>query len=141
MMSRRKCRVFSAERNYAKRITTRSFIQSSSHHVQSHFRSMQSSREKCPVDFRVRSHPPIFVPQQETLKLYEKDGLAESILRNGKWKVRWCYVWGIWRMRGKSDLTLRQRVENDFGSVAPGIVGVNDESAFACCNQSVTDRS
>jgi hypothetical protein len=27
---------------------------------------------------------------------------------------------------GKSDFSLRHRVEDEFGSVAPGIVGVND---------------
>jgi hypothetical protein len=44
-------------------------------------------------------------------------------------------------MWGKSDYSLWQRVEDYFGSVAPGIVGLNDKFAFACCNQSLTDRS
>jgi hypothetical protein len=36
---------------------------------------------------------------------------------------------------------LRHTVEHDFSSAAPGIVGVNDEFAFACCNQLLADRS
>jgi hypothetical protein len=60
---------------------------------------------------------------------------------NEKEKVRWCYVWGIWEMRGKSDFSLRHKVEDDLGSVAPGIIGVNDSFVFACWNQSLTDRS
>jgi hypothetical protein len=44
-------------------------------------------------------------------------------------------------MRGKSDFSLRHKVEDDFGSVAPRNIGVNDEFAFACRNQSLTDRS
>jgi hypothetical protein len=39
---------------------------------------------------------------------------------------------GNMKIRGKSDFSLRHKVEDDIGSVAPGIIGVNDESAFAC---------
>jgi hypothetical protein len=42
---------------------------------------------------------------------------------------------------GKSDFSFRHKVEDDFGSVAPGIIGVNDEFDSACWNQSLTDRS
>jgi hypothetical protein len=38
---------------------------------------------------------------------------------NEKEKFRWCYVQEIWGMRGKSDLSLRHHVEDDFGSLAP----------------------
>jgi hypothetical protein len=48
---------------------------------------------------------------------------------------------GIGGMRGKSDLSLRHKVEHDFGGMAPGITGVNDYLTFACWNQSLTDRS
>jgi hypothetical protein len=43
-------------------------------------------------------------------------------------------------MQGKSDLFLRHKVENDFDNVAPGIIGVNDQSALACLDQSLPDR-
>jgi hypothetical protein len=44
-------------------------------------------------------------------------------------------------MRGKSDFSLPLRIEDDFGSVAQGIVSVNYEFGFAGYNQSLTDRS
>jgi hypothetical protein len=57
-----------------------------------------------------------------------------------KEKVRWCDVSGTWGMRGKSDF-LRHKVEDDIDSVAWRIIGVNDQFAFACWNQSLTERS
>jgi hypothetical protein len=42
---------------------------------------------------------------------------------------------------GKSSFSLRCTVENGYDSVAPGIIGVNDEFAFSCRNQSLTNRS
>jgi hypothetical protein len=45
---------------------------------------------------------------------------------NKKKKLRWCHAWGIWGMQGKSDFSLRHKVEDDFASVTPGIIGVND---------------
>jgi hypothetical protein len=33
---------------------------------------------------------------------------------------------------GKSDFFLRHKLEDDFGSVTPGIIGVNDQFVFAC---------
>jgi hypothetical protein len=44
-------------------------------------------------------------------------------------------------MQGKSDFSLRHKVEDDIGRVAWKTIGVNDEFAFACWNQSLTDRS
>jgi hypothetical protein len=44
-------------------------------------------------------------------------------------------------MLDKSDFSLRHKVEDGFGSVAPGIIGVNDWFAFPCWNQSLTDRN
>jgi hypothetical protein len=88
---------------------------------------MQSSHEKQPIKFPVRSHPPIFVPQQEIPQPADNESLVVRVLRNRKGKVRWGYVWEIWRMQGKSEFSWRHRIEDDFGSVAPGIVGVNNE--------------
>jgi hypothetical protein len=87
---------------------------------------MKSSREKRPVKFQVRSRPPIFIPQQESLQQPENESLAARISSKRKGKVKWFYVWEIWGMRGKSDFSLRHKVEDDFGSVAPGIIEVND---------------
>jgi hypothetical protein len=44
-------------------------------------------------------------------------------------------------MRGKSDFSLRHKVEDNIGSVAWRIIGVNDIFAFAWWTQSLTDRS
>jgi hypothetical protein len=44
-------------------------------------------------------------------------------------------------MPRKSDFSLGRKVEEDIGSAAWRIIGVNDEFSFACWNQSLTDRS
>jgi hypothetical protein len=44
-------------------------------------------------------------------------------------------------MLGKSEFSLRYKVEDNFGSVTPGITNANDEFALACWNQALTDRS
>jgi hypothetical protein len=77
------------------KITTSQFLQSGSHHLRSHFRTMQSNREKCPVKFQMRSVPFIFVSQQETPQQFENESLAARILRHRKGKVRWWHIWGI----------------------------------------------
>jgi hypothetical protein len=87
---------------------------------------VQSSCENRPVKFQVRSRPPIFVPQQEAPQQSENESLQLAFEVAEKEKIRWCYIWGIWQMLGKSGFSLRHKVEDGFGSVAPRIISVND---------------
>jgi hypothetical protein len=102
---------------------------------------MKSSRERRPVKFQVRSRPPIFVSRQEAPYQSKNENPAARTLSRRKGKVRWRYVWGIWGIPGRPDFSLQHKVEDNIGSVAWGIIGVNDEFAFACWNQSLTDRN
>jgi hypothetical protein len=43
-------------------------------------------------------------------------------------------------MPGKSDFSLKHKIEDDIGSVAWRIIDVDGQFAFACWNQSLTDR-
>jgi hypothetical protein len=85
--------------------------------------------------------PQIFVSQQEAPHQSENESLAVRVFSCRKEKVKWCYVWGIWRIRGKSDSSLRHKVEGNINSVAWRIIGVNDSFAFACWNRPLTNRS
>jgi hypothetical protein len=93
---------------------------------------VQSSRENHPVKCHARSRSPISVPQQEAPQQSKNENLELAFYVTEEEKVGWCYVWGIWGMHDKSDLSLRRKVEDDVGSVASSIVGANDQFAFAC---------
>jgi hypothetical protein len=103
-----------------------------------HFRTVQSSHERHPVRFQVRSRPPISYFSQKFISRLKTVASFEGTEK--EW-VRWYDVWGIWELRDKSDFSLEYKVEYDFGSVAHRIIGVNDSFAFAGGNQSLADRS
>jgi hypothetical protein len=86
-LSRPKCSIFSVEWNYAKQISTFNTL----FKVVS-ITSMQSSGEKPPVKFQMRSRLSIFVPQQEAPHRSANESLAARVLshRKGKGQMVLC---------------------------------------------------
>jgi hypothetical protein len=70
--------------------------------------------------------PPIFAPRKKFFSSLKMRAMQITFEDAQKDKVRWCYAWGIWEIRGKSNFSLQHKDEDDFGSAAPGIIGVND---------------
>jgi hypothetical protein len=87
---------------------------------------MKSSCDKRQGKFQVRSRPPIFASQQETPYQSENESLAARALNRRKGKSQMVLCLGNMGMGGKSDFSLRQKVEDDIGSVAWRIAVVND---------------
>jgi hypothetical protein len=87
---------------------------------------VQSSDDKCLLKFQVKSRPLNFVLQQEGPRQSENDNLAARVVSIRKGKSQMVLCLGNMGMRGKIDFTLRYKVEEDSGGVAPGIIGVND---------------
>jgi hypothetical protein len=111
-----------------------SFAVTLSHHeIQSRKTSSKISSQTLLANFRIST--------RSSLPLWKREPRSSRFLVAEKEKIRWCYVWGMRGMRGKSGFSLRHKVEDDIGSVAWRIIGVNDEFAFACWNQSLTDRN
>jgi hypothetical protein len=87
---------------------------------------MKSSREKRPVKFQVRSHPPIVVSQQEAPHQSETESLAARVLSRRKGKSQMMLCLENMGILGKSGFSLRHKVEDDIGNVAWRIIAVDD---------------